>query len=109
MGEYQKKLLRILKNDYGVRSGVYSAIDPKIKMKMDKRGEYQPVFSGQETERIYKNLLSVDMMSDESSNEDEIGQELFANIGNIKHDPVLGYYSDLYVGYVSEGNFREQG
>lgn len=109
MAKSQKKLLRILKNDYAVNSGVYSIIDPTIGMNMDATGTYRPVFTEGKSELTYQNLLKVDMMSDESPNEDTISRELFGRIDNIKHDPALGYYSDLYIGHILEDGYRLRG
>ena len=109
MNSYKKKLARILDNNYSVRSGVYTAIDPKIKMKMDAYGEYQPILRGDETEDTCRKLLSVDMMSEESPSEDDISHELYSKVKNIKYDPVLGYYTGLYAGYVAESDFRKEG
>lgn len=109
MGNYKKKLFDIIQNDYGVHSGVYSVVDPKIRTVMNKRGEYRPIFTGKETEDTYKKLLEVDMMSDETPNETQLGEELFNDVEGIKYDEVLGYYSDLYVGHVIESDFRSKG
>jgi coenzyme F420 hydrogenase subunit beta len=109
MNSYRKKLERIIKNGYGVKSGVYSLIDPRIEMKIDERGEYQPVFSGLETEVTYENLLKVDMMSDYSPDEDQIAQQLFSRVKGIKRDPIIGYYSGLFIGHVAENDFRKNG
>jgi coenzyme F420-reducing hydrogenase beta subunit len=109
MNKYERKLKTIINKKYGVCSGVYSVIDSKIKMTLDNRGEYIPVFLGDETEELYKKLLRVDMMSDESPNEDKVSKELFSSIKNIKYNNNIGYYLDLYAGHVLEDDFRLNG
>ncbi len=105
----KKKLERILNNGYGVRSGVYSAICPGIVMKMDEYGEYQPIFTGNETEEDYKKILGVDMMSDESPNENELSKALYGGQKNNHYDSVVGHYISLYAGYVKEDDYRKIG
>jgi coenzyme F420-reducing hydrogenase beta subunit len=47
--------------------------------------------------------------SNESANEDQIGQLLFSQIEGIKQHSKTGYYLDLYAGHVSIEGFRERG
>lgn len=44
-----------------------------------------------------------------SNNIDRVSKGLFSKIPNIHFNKKIGYYSDLYVGYVKEGNYRENG
>lgn len=101
----------VIKNGYSARSGSYSVINPKIKMELDEYGEYSPVIDSPELIDAINDpsISSVCSMSDSSLNEDEISKELFGNIPGIKHDPILGYYKDLYAGYVVEGDYRKNG
>ncbi len=105
--EYQ--LQQILKNGYGVRSGVYSAVDSRITMKLDSFGEYQPIFPKDISSVPFTKLLQVDMMSEQTENEDTLSSDLFSKVKGIQHDPILGYYLDLYAGHVVEGDFRSNG
>lgn len=109
MASAERKIKRILKNNYDVSSGVYTAVDPKIRMQLNEGGRYTPIFSGDEAPETFKKLLAVDMMSDESENETQVSKKLFSQIPNIKNDAILGYYTDLYVGHVLEGDFRSIG
>lgn len=109
MNKYKYHLENILNKGYGVRSGVYSAIDSSIKMELDTYGEYQPIFSGDETEDTFKRLLEVDSMSSYSTDEQYIADSIFKKTNGIKYDSLLGYYTGLYTGYVKEGKFRERG
>lgn len=42
-------------------------------------------------------------------NEDDLGQELFSNQEDAKHDPYLGWFLDTYVGYVQANGWRSRG
>ncbi|NCD12525.1 MAG: hypothetical protein EOL93_08220 [Epsilonproteobacteria bacterium] len=105
----RKKLQKIIDNGYGVRSGAYSGISQNISMYMDGNGEYQYQFTGEETDDTLSRILKVDMMSDDSVDEGEISKRLFGDLPKLSHDSEIGYYSDLYIGYVQEGSFRQEG
>ncbi|HWG42395.1 MAG TPA: Coenzyme F420 hydrogenase/dehydrogenase, beta subunit C-terminal domain [Gemmataceae bacterium] len=49
--------------------------------------------------------LEVCPFSNQSPNEDDIAQQLFAG----PHDPNVGYHLASYVGYVAEGGYRQRG
>lgn len=96
----------VIKNGYDVRSGVYAAHDSTITMELDEYGEYRYA----ENQALRDPALAkLSAMSDESLNEDEVARGLFAKIPGVKHDSIVGYYSDLYAGYVAEGNYRQNG
>lgn len=105
----KKQLHDIIDNNYAVNSGVYSAVIKSVKMKMDKYGEYKPVFTKPLSQEEYRKLLQVDMMSDSSPNETEIGKELYSGVEGINFDSSIGYYTELYAGYVIDGGYRERG
>lgn len=109
MTSAQKALREILDNDYAVRSGVYSLVESSVRMEMDSRGEYRPVFDKELDDEAYRRLLQVDMMSDVSPSETELADDLFAKTKGVKSDPVIGYYTDLYAGHVVSGGYRERG
>lgn len=91
---------------YSVKSGSYAVVNGDIKMKMNIFGEYYPACDN--TEALNDpNIKEVCSMSNQSDDESAIGYNLFGNIENIKHDDILGYYSDLYAGYVAEGDYRK--
>lgn len=108
MRSNKAQLRAIINNDFGVRSGVYTAIEPSVSMKMDERGEYQYIFKKELSERSYSQLLKVDMMSDKSSDEGEISKELFGSQKSVKYDQEIGYFTNLYAGHAIVGGFRER-
>lgn len=106
---YKKHIHRIIKRRYAVNSGVYSVISPSVMYKLDKYGEYQPIFTKALSNQEYEKLASVDMMSDFSESETEISNRLYGQNKGIQFDQQLGYYTSLYVGYVKSGNYRDNG
>lgn len=52
--------------------------------------------------------LSVCPFSNQSSNEDVIGEKLYKAISDIHHAPECGYYLNCYVGYHPEYDYRMQ-
>lgn len=110
MEKYRNLYETVIKNGYDVRSGVFSAVDENISMKMNHFGEYEAVREGPVVERPLvdeQKLINVSAMADNGLNEDIIGKELFGDVKGIKHDTLLGYYKDLYVGYVKDGDYRK--
>lgn len=98
------------KKQYDFGTGVSAYCSDKIEMKFDEFGEYysdieaSDSLSQEELEKVtYTSLVT------NSNNIDRISKQLFANIPNIKFNKKIGYYSDLYAGYVKEGNYRENG
>lgn len=103
----------VIKNEYLFGTGVWPIIDEGIRMELDAFGEYQPVFSSELLNKIDEekmNLLKqVCPSSDESPNEDLVSKELFGGLPGIKYDDKIGYYKSLYIGHVSEGEYRQNG
>lgn len=89
-------------HDYCVRSGVYSTQTKTLEMKLNDYGEYTPLVTD-----YCQEIELLDAMSNTEHNEDTISKALFSEINNIKHEPIIGYYSDLYAGYVAEGDYRK--
>lgn len=108
--EFEKYYRHIVGNGYDFGTGTWAVVNNKIKMKLDQYGEYHPIvedgarFSDRELRQLKESCLSLS-----SKNESDISNELFSNIPNINHSSRLGYYSDLYVGHVCEGEFRKNG
>jgi len=95
---------KVIDNSYSARSGSYAVADESIRMGLDEFGEY----SYYKTKTFdYDKIYPVCSMSNSSQNEDTISDELFSSISNIKYNPVLGYFLDLYAGHVTEGKYRE--
>lgn len=111
MTDIEKLLSTIVDNGYSFGTGSWSVINEYIKMEFNEYGEYVPTLAKSPelfTEEEIKLLKSVTL---QLSNKDEssIGKELFADTPNIKHNQYIGYFLNLYVGHVVEGNFRENG
>lgn len=98
------------KEKYDFGTGVSAYCSDKIEMQFNEFGEYYPEvnsldkLSKEEIEKIkYTSLVT------NSNSLDRVTQQLFSKIPNIKFSKKIGYYSNLYVGYVKEGNYRENG
>ncbi|PRY82692.1 Coenzyme F420 hydrogenase/dehydrogenase, beta subunit C-terminal domain [Alkalibacterium olivapovliticus] len=101
----------VLKYDYSYGTGISAYADDRISIQWNEYGEYKPVFmneAGTETAGSDIPLSLIDPMMDESLNETEVGKELFGQLPDVKFHTRLGYYKDLYAGYVEEGNYRAQ-
>lgn len=94
---------------YSIRSGVAAVVSDNIVIQMGDDGQYQATSTT--NTRVFDDpaVLSVDAMSDDSPDEDQMGAELFGHIPGIKHHLLLGYYQDLYAGHVLEGDYRAKG
>lgn len=79
-----------------------------IKMTLDKYGRFQATLNSEvDTSALNTEVLSVCPFSEVSSNEDEIGKELFGQ--NSTYHDRIGYHCATYAGFVTEDNFRERG
>lgn len=103
---------QLIDNHYDFGTGSWAVASNKIQMKLDQYGEYHPYlvdpqkseFSESELTTLKETCLSLS-----SKNEADISKELYAQIPHIHYNQQLGYYSDLYVGHVTEGDFRANG
>lgn len=94
-------------NDFTTRSGIFAAVSDKISVRLDEYGQYEYVVN----ESLDPDELSKieELNGLKRADEDLISNELYGSIENIHHDPIVGYYSSLYCGYVAEGDFRKNG
>lgn len=101
---------RILAPELSVNSGVYTAVDPSIKMRLNVRGEYE-YYGSTPTwfTRHSEDLLAVSAFGGESPTEAEIAEQLFPSARGVTSHPVIGRYRSLYAGYAAEGDYREHG
>ena len=100
----------VVKDNMDFGTGIWTAISPKIQNKMNKYGEFEPfinekdfnLFSEEEIDKIaattigWKGTMSID----------EISEKLFGKNNKIKYSYGLGYYLDIFAGYVKENNYR---
>lgn len=98
-------ILQEIKGGYSVQSGVYGALNKKIKTSLNKYGQYEADVSNLSNKELDE-LAKVSAMVNSDLNESTLGKKLFGKTKNIKHDKILGYYTDLYAGYVAVGNYR---
>lgn len=100
----------VVDNGYDFGTGTWAVISDKIQMKLNKYGELHPILSRNSTfsENEIK-LLRESCLSLSSKNEDDISKKLFSKVPGIEYSKRLGYYSELLVGHVAEGNYRVQG
>lgn len=101
----------IMSNGYSFGTGVWTAIDPSIKMILDEYGIYKPDIDDSKltstSNEVFEKLKRVTVESGDALNEDIISGKLFGSIDGIHHNNELGYYKSLYAGHVVEGNFRK--
>ncbi|TCI57445.1 coenzyme F420 hydrogenase [Exiguobacterium sp. SH1S21] len=97
----------IVKNGYSFGTGIFTVINKDIQTSLNEFGEYKPNYNNY-LDKDSLNLLSkVCLNSKDSKNEDEISENLFGNIPDIKYDERVGYYSNIYAGHVLEGDYRK--
>lgn len=110
MNDRQKFKDTVLKYDYSYGTGVSAYTDENITIQWNEYGEYKPVFTDNDADAAAEEipLSLVEPMMDESPSETEVAEELYGNVPGIDFHPRLGFYKDLYAGYVKEGNYREQ-
>lgn len=111
MNNFEKLFDKLVTSDYNFGTGVWSAVNDNIQMKMDDMGKYVPfptkeshMFSNEEIELLEKVSIALN-----NKQIDRISKSLFSNIKNVRFDQRIGYYSELYVGHVVEGEFRKEG
>lgn len=93
---------------YSVQSGVFGAVDERVNVAMNRYGQYEANFShdGRE-DGILEALAEVSAMSRADVNEDVMAQKLFGDVRGIKHGFLVGYNLQIYAGFVTEGQYRE--
>lgn len=91
---------------YSEASGSVSVVDRNIKMELNEYGLYKETII--DSEKELNNLVPIVSPNlNNHTSETEVANHLYSNIDNINFDKRLGYYSSLYVGYVKEGEYRE--
>lgn len=98
-------ILQEIEGDYSVQSGVYGAVNKNVKTSLNEYGQYQADVSKLSKKELDE-LAKVSTMVNSDLNESVLGEKLFGKTKGIKHDKVLGYYTDLYAGYVATGDYR---
>lgn len=93
-----------LDSDFTTRSGVFCAVSDKLSMRVDAFGQYEYAAEAPLVPEERAKIEQLDGMR--HADEDEIGSRLYGNVDNIEYDPVIGFHSALYCGYVVEGDYR---
>lgn len=109
MNNFKEKLEWLTKNGYEYGTGVLPYINNKLGIKLNEFGEYQTflkddnsIFNDSEVSYLEKVNVMLSSLS-----ESDVSKNLFSRIPNMKYSKPIGYYLDTYVGYVSEGEYRE--
>lgn len=101
-------LTRVVEPDLNVNSGVYAAIDPGLRMRMNTRGEYEYIGLCDSARKHARDFLLVSAFGGASETEDKIAERRFG-ASDVSNDPIVGVYRGLYAGHVLEGDFRTNG
>lgn len=94
------------KRKYSEASGSMSVVDSNIEMDLNEYGLFEERLIDLNTE-VSLSAQEVSPNFNTEVNESMVADELYKGIDNISFDSRLGYYQDLYVGYVKEGNYRK--
>ncbi|SDS26757.1 Coenzyme F420-reducing hydrogenase, beta subunit [Polaribacter sp. KT25b] len=101
---------KVVDNGFCIGCGACALVNNSpIEIKFDEFSKLQATIKDDDNLNTESAVLSVCPFSDESSNEDELGENLFRNVENIKHDEKIGYYKQSYAGYALDEGFRENG
>ncbi|MTD38459.1 coenzyme F420 hydrogenase [Erwinia sp. CPCC 100877] len=108
MGTTSKLMDDVVVNDYCVGCGLCAfATNGKLKMILDDSGKYKPILENEkDAERIDRAALPICPFANQAYNEDEIGHIHFAGS---KHAQGIGYYKELWAGYVQNEEKRKVG
>ena len=98
-------ILQEIEGGYSVQSGVYGAVNKNVKISLNDYGQYQADVSKLSKKELDE-LAKVSAMVNSDLNESVLGGKLFGKTKGIKQDKILGYYTDLYAGYVATGDYR---
>lgn len=98
-----------IKYDFG--TGVWPVINKNAHIDLNANGEYVNTLdiNASDLSELDLSRLKETNLNFSEKNESQIAEQLFSAIPKIKYNPKIGYYSNLYVGYVNEGNYRENG
>lgn len=99
----------VVKGDYCIGCGVCASVANKsVIMKTDEYGKMTPNFNFDNIDgSVLDKIEKVCPFSNESLNEDQIGEELYGKTGT--YVDKLGFINSTYAGYVIERNYRDLG
>lgn len=111
MKRLEKLYNTVINNGMDFGTGTWSAISPKIKNKLNDYGEFEAHINPNDlnsfTEEEIDKLEAVTIGWKGTKTIDEVASSLFSKNNQIKYSSSLGYYLDLFAGYVQEGDYRK--
>ncbi len=104
------QLKQLYKSHLAVGSGVDDIVSSSVETRLNKYGLYEPeIINKAIPEKELDQVLSASLNSKYSQSESEIAKKLFGSMKRAKYDDVVGYYLDLFAGYVQEDAYRKNG
>ena len=94
------------KKRFSEASGSCAVVADNIKMNLNEYGIYEEIVSLDEDE-MDPVVEYVSPNLNNEINESEIAKRLYENIQGIQYDERIGYFTSLYAGHVTEGDYRE--
>ena len=105
--EIQRLFETVVSGGYCIGCGACAALkDSPITMQLNKYGQLSATTITTEPATA---VLKVCPFSEEALNEDQISQGLYQDQARSQYDPLIGYHSATYAGYVREGSYRDSG
>ena len=95
----------VVKNGHCIGCGACAAFDPGIEMRLTRFGQYEATLKEAATPTAVAERVCP--FADGNPNEDEIGRQLYGELGNA--DGHLGFHVACYAGWVTESDFRSRG
>lgn len=97
-------ITNVIENGFCVGcGGCKSAAPDKIAIEITDNGFYQTKISNKLTADELTSASKVCPFSDDSENEDVLSARKFSHL---PHDPSIGYYSDIFTGFVNDNQLR---
>lgn len=109
MSQIDKYKKNILDNEYNYGTGITDSIDERLDIKMNEYGIYTSYVHKEKENNSGKELISkIEPMLNRDLDETIISRELYGHYEDIEYNKKIGYYRDLYAGYIIEGDYRER-
>lgn len=96
------------KKVFSEASGSCAVVDNNIKMKINEFGLYEEVVLLSEDQKLNPMVEHVSPNLNQRINESDIARRLYHDIDGIQYDERIGYFTSLYAGHVTEGEYREK-
>lgn len=97
------------KKIFSEASGSCAVVDENIMMKLNEYGIYEEIVSLSEEHEVNPAVEYISPNLNKEINESDIAKKLYENIQGIQFDKRIGYFTSLYAGHVSEGEYRDSG